>query len=267
MFWKNFKVELMRAFRPARFFAVVALIVVLLFVSDWRTLEYFFSYGRLDSKGIIDQFQYLLGIDAFKCIMVIALCALYTSSFCKDDNSRYLRMILARTDVTTYIQCRFLANFCVIVGATVIAFLTYTLCMLPIFPLVGNVGIKYSCYYIEFAEGYPMLYVLMICWVFALAASACSSIGLLYSSYDSNSFVSIAAGGFLFYMGLSYIPRTSIFSFLELVGMQNMLGGLWASAPKWVNFLWTNIYMLSVTGVCSLLFWRRMKWRVDNGYV
>ncbi len=264
MFWKTWKMELARAIRPGKVFLVSLAVVFLLLVSDWEMLRDFVEYNDLSGYGSINQIYGLFVMDTFKCILVILMTGLYTSSFCKDDNNQYLRMVLSRTDVTTYTQCRFIANICVILFVSIISLYLYVgvtgALGMPLFSHNGANGFFYR----ELAEKYPLVYVGMNGIVFGLVASACSSIGLLYSSYKTNSFVCIGISGLVFYMALSYIPYGNPFDMLTIVAMGSVFG---FESPRLLMFLWSITYMLLVIGICGVLFWRRMKWRVEHGYL
>ena len=265
MFGKTLKMELVRAFRPSKVILVAVLNAMLLFFSNFEVLAQMFQYGYDDTIGSVEQLIILMGFDTFKCVMVVLLAGLYTSSFCKDDNTHYLRMILARTDVTTYTQCRFIANLLVVVATSIVSLYVFILLMSPWKPLVADdVAMNSSYYYKTIVANYPILYVGMTGLVFGLVTTACSSLGMLYSAYKKNSFVSIAISGLIFYMALSYISYDSPFNVLLIVNMSSTLG---REIPKSFMFLWANVYMLSVIGICGFLFWKRMKWRAENGFV
>ena len=264
MFWKTLKMELARAIRPGKVFLVSLAVVLLFLVSDWEMLRDFWEYKDLSGYGSINQIYGLFVLDTFKCVLVILMTGLYTSSFCKDDNNQYLRMLLSRTDVTTYTQCRFIANLCVILLVSIVSLYVYvgvtSALGMPLFTRNGTNGFFYR----ELAEKYPLVYVGMNGLVFGMVAAACSSIGLLYSSYKTNSFVCIGISGLVFYMALSYIPYGTLFDVLTIVAMGSVLG---FEAPRSLMFLWSITYMLLVIGICGVLFWRRMKWRVEHGYL
>ena len=264
MFRKTLKMELARAIRPEKVFFVSIVVVLLFLVSNWEMLSDFMKYKDLSGYGSINEIYSLYVMETFNCILVILMTGLYTSSFCKDDNNQYLRMLLSRTDVTTYTQCRFIANGCVILLVSVISIYLYVgvtgVLGMPLFTING----AYGFFYRELAEKCPLLYVGMNGFLFGLVAVAFSSMGLLYSSYRTNSFVCIGISGLIFYLVLSFIPRGIPFDVYSIVAMGSVFG---IEAPKTLMFLWSVTYMVIVIGICGVLFWRRMKWRVENGYL
>lgn len=253
----------MRSCQPSKILCIAGVIVALMFFSDWETIQSMIKNGYLSNRGSVEQIFTLFALDTFRCVIVVLLAGLYASSFCKDNNSRYLRMILNRVDVTTYTQCRFLANLCVILLTSIGALLLYVLAMRPWMPLMPEESYQ-GFYYRELAVKYPLLYVVLTGYSLGLVTAACSSVGLLYSAYKSNSFVSIALSALVFFGAVSYIPIDSPLSVLRIVNMDGSFG---INTSQLLSFLWMNLYMLSVIGICGWLFWRRMKWKVKNGYV
>lgn len=265
MFWNTLKAEFIRAMNPTRIVTVLMLSLLFLIGSDQELISIIIvNGGYISVRGRVEEILMIFGMDTFKCVMVVLLAGLYTNSFCKDDNSKYLRMILTRTDITTYTQCRFIANLCAVILVAVISLYLYVTAMKPFMPLIPEGGTNFSFFYLKIATEYPLLYVGMTGYIFGLVTAACSSIGLVYSTFRPNSFVSIALSGLVFYVALSYIPDSSPFNVLNLVGMGSTIG---QNAPPMLMFLWANLYMISVIGICGVLFWKRMKWRVENGDV
>lgn len=264
MFWKTLKMEFFRAMRFSRIILIIGLINLLLLGSDLNYLISAIKSSYDTSSGSIDMLHMLLGMDTFKTIMIVLLAVLHTGSFCKDDNSHYLRLILSRVDVTIFTQCRYLANLFATLITSILSFYVYIGIMSFLMPVISEQGLIHSYYYKDIASKYPLLYVGMCGVVFGLVAVACSSIGLLYSVYHSDSFVSIAISGLVFFWALSYIPYDTPFNMLIITGMGSSIG--WNTSWP-LMYLWTHLYMFSVIAVCGVLFYRRMKWRVKNGYV
>jgi len=265
MFGKMLKTEFARACRPSKVLLVTFLVLILLLGSEWEILMNLIKGAyRKSGLGSVEVLGMLMAFDTFKCVFVALLAGLYTNSFCKDDNGKYIRMILNRVDVRRYTVCRFLANFLVIVLTSIGSFYLYTLVMRPWMPLLPEGGTKNILYYIEVILKHPFLYVGMMGYVFGLVAAACSSVGLVFSTYKPNSFVSIGISALVFFVAMSYIPPSTPFNVLDIVCMSSSIG---RDTPWQWMFLWSNVYMLSIIVICGVLFYRRMKWRVENGYV
>ncbi len=266
MFWNVWKMELSRVFHLRKILLATGGLVFLMLVSvpSVGFVEYIFQYGYDPSLSSVEQILVIMQFDDFKCMMAVILASLYTNSFCKDNNSNYFRMILSRTDVTVYTQCRFLANFCAILTVSMLSFVIYVVILLPVMPLLAVNEVYAGEYYRDILLQFPFLFVLMVGLIFGLVCTAASSVGLLYSAYHSNSFVSIAVSAIVLFMSLSYIPRIGPFQIHNMLGMNATIG---MDTPPLLTFLWSIIYMLLVIGVCGLGFWHRMKWRMENGYV
>lgn len=265
MFGKVLKTEMVRAFRLWKIVLTAGIIVLAWIGSDIESFRMRLQEGYIETLGSIEWLYAIMGQEALKCVMVILLAGLYTNSFCKDNNSAYLRMILTRTDAKTYTICRFLANFCVILVTSVTAYYLLVFLLLPCMPLIPNsVNIDVGDYS-DVASKFPLLTVAMIGISFGMVSAASSSIGLLYSAYKSNSFVSISLSGLIFWVAMDYNPLGSgIFNWNGLVSMMNVME---VHVPIVYTFLWTIVYMVGIVVVCGLLFYRKMKWRVKNGYI
>ncbi len=94
--------------------------------------------------GSIEALNLLMSFDTFKGIFVVLMAGIYTNSFCKDDNGKYLRMLLNRMDVATYTQCRFLANLLTILITSMCSFYVYTIVMRIWMPLLPEGQIMVS---------------------------------------------------------------------------------------------------------------------------
>lgn len=264
MFLKVLKTEFRRAFRCSKIFSHAALMMLLMLLTDWNQISSIIANGYIETVGSIGMLSHLFYMAVFASAMVVILAGLHSNSFCKDDNSRYLRMILMRADVTTYTQCRFLANLCVVLVTSVLSMYLYVLVLRPFMPLLSVDGLNGYYYYSFLVENYPFFYVGFMGLILGLIAAACSSIGLLYSAYDTNSFVSIALSSLVFFVALSYMPAGTPLNLLNMVSMASSIGN---DAPRILMFLWTCFYMLSIIAICGVLFYRRMKWRAENGYI
>ncbi|MGN0298815.1 MAG: hypothetical protein ACI4C1_06520 [Lachnospiraceae bacterium] len=249
-----------------RFLGIVLAILFLLIAGEWPALSLRLQNDRSQIHSSIYDLWNFLQMDTFKVVVLFLLSGLYTNSFCKDSNSRYLRLILTRTDITTYTQSRFFANFFCIVLACLFAFYLFLVVTSPVAMISKNSEQDVGVFYQDIVLTAPLLYVAMLALQFAVVATACSSVGLLASSYQANNFVSIGLPGFIFFLALSYIPLTSIFSIKSVVGMDPTFTKSYDS-PWQIDYAWGILYPTIVTVICACLFYRRMKWRIDNGRI
>lgn len=258
------KTDFFRSLGNKRMLAIVFALALFCFASAFESLE---SSG-FSTASIVCVIQFdVLVMDAFKTIMVFLLCGLYAGSFCRDDSSHYLRMLLTRQTLKQYTFSRFFVNTAAVVVVTLAGFYVFAAYLTFFVEITGDIGTQMnSVFYRTIAMEHPYLYVGMMALQFGMVAAACSSIGLLFSAYQANAFVSIGIGGMSFFVAISFFAHGTPFAVFDLVSMFSTLPGGYET-PQAVMFAWGMIYPASVTGICAFLFYRRMKWRVDNGYI
>ena len=107
MFIDLLRMDLKRSLDIRKVIPVIFLIVFFMifgeneFINHPETLLPWSGYSD-DYNGILENLDHLLYFDTYKVVFVILLCSLYSSSFCKDKSNGYIRMVLSRTDVTSY---------------------------------------------------------------------------------------------------------------------------------------------------------------------
>ncbi len=271
MFRNVLRMELKRSCSPLKLFVAIVLITVIFIASVWDTYISVLLSDSAESRKVVGSIQILefaLGFDRFKVIIVLICSALHTMSFCSDDKSRYLRMILSRTDAECYTMCRFFANAIAILLVSIASFVLFVIVLRPLVPVVGIGGnsLEYQYYYVDLITYCPWGYVLMMGIQFGIVVAACSSIGLLVSGWQPNAFVSVAISGMVFYVSASYIPLDSIFNVLWLISMDQVLPKEWM-VPWFINYAWGLLYPVIIICICMTVFYRRIKWRVVNGNI
>ena len=177
----------------SRRFVLIILGAVLMLLGTAR--EYVIRFLKLmtpelqTQTGAIDFLKFVMGFDVFKVVVALLISGLYTSSFCQEETNQYLRMILVRTDRVTYVRSKFLANTAVILLATIMVCAGFILVLLGLgFPLVSKDaqgGFLNGTYYIHLIKKYPILYIGLTGLQFGMVIAACSSVGLLFSVYES----------------------------------------------------------------------------------
>lgn len=262
MFLNVLKSDLIRCFCYKKIASIVLAFAAVLLIGQAESIQsgYLVGYG---GAGIVEILGSALSFDKFKIVLVILLAAFYADSFCRDDNTHYLRMILNRTDLVFYTQARFLTNTLFVTAVSILGFVLSALLLLPFFSMVPLVR-EYDCYYDTLAMDFPWLYVLLMGVQFGLLAAAFSSIGLAFSAFQPNSFVSIGMAGLAFFLSASYIPESSVFDVLPVVSLApSFLKSF--DASKLVNLSWSLLYPILVILLCGYIFYRRLDWRGNHG--
>lgn len=238
--------------------------MAILLAGQTETIQsgYLVGYG---GAGVVEILGNALSFDKFKIVLVILLAAFYTDSFCKDDNTHYLRMILNRTNIVYYTQARFLTNTLFVTIVSVLGFILSAIILMPFFSMVPLLR-TYDCYYNDLAMNFPWMYVLLMGVQFGILVSAVSSIGLAFSVFQPNSFVSIGMTGLVFFLSASYIPESSVFDVLPIVSLAPSFIKSF-DASKVVNLSWSMLYPLLVIVLCGYIFYRGLDWRVKSAKI
>lgn len=262
MFKGMLKAEIIRFINIKRILIIsVAFIVVLLLgQQDYinNSLQVPYKY----CNGVVEILGNALMFDKFKIVMVVLLASIYANSFCTDNNSHYLLMILNRTNMIYYTQARFLVNT---VGSILVCFCCFwaaAFLLMPFLPIVTKMG-TYDCYYDYIANNMPCLYISLMGLQFGLLIAAFGSIGIAFSAFQSNSFVSIGVAGLAFYLSVSYIPETSVFDVLPVISLAPSFIKSFEGS-KIVNLLWGIIYPTVVICISGYVFFKRMEWKIIN---
>ena len=90
------------------------------------------------------------------------------------------------------------------------------------------------------------------------------AVGMLFSVFQPNTFFFIGISGIVYFSAISYIPLGSIFDVYNLISMQPTLP-TGQETLQGIMFLWGMLYPICVILICTYLFYRRMKWREQNG--
>lgn len=268
MFWHVFWMDCKRCFQPIKMLVIIVITAILIAINDINLVMQGWDLPYGTFYGSLNYLDTFLLLDKYKVMVAFLMGTLYTSSFCKDLNTNYLRSILTRVDVTTYVQTRILSNAFVIIVTTVLAFFAYVLLMLPKYPPlnINDPLVMGYAYYETIFVNYPLLFVLMAGFEMGMYIAVCSSIGIVFSSYQSNTFVSIGLTGFCFYLGLSYLPNNTPFDVLGLISMDSPCSWF-LDYPRLLTYFWGILLESIAICICGYLFYRRMKWRMSNGVI
>ncbi len=265
MFLNTFKADIIRCFNLKRIIFILLAFIAVLLGGQAQYIQICSELSYEKRKGIIEILGNALLFDKFKIVLVVLLAALHTNSFCKDDNTHYLRMILNRTNIVYYTWARFLTNMAVVIILSVLGFILSAVVLFPFFPIISLFQ-DYDCYYKELALNYHFLYIIFMGFQFGIVVAAFSSIGLAFSTFQPNAFVSIGIAGLVFFLSASYIPPESVFDVLPLISMAPSFIKS-DDAPRILNLSWSIFYPVLVIMASGYIFYRRLDWRAGNGNI
>lgn len=256
--------ELKRSCSPVRLVAATVILVALMIASSWGDFIAGSGFRYQHTMGAVNILHFILSFDRFKVLMVLVLSGLHTASFCADINSHFSRMLFMRTDAAVYTQCRFLANGIAILISCGLSFFLFVFSLLSLYPVISAEAASAAFYYVDIAVDAPFLYVGMMALQFGMITAACSSIGLCFSAWQPNAFVSIGVSGLVFFIAISYFPLGTPFDILNMMSMLPILG---REFPWYTNFAWGMLLPSATAGLSGLCFYGRLKWRLSHGYI
>ena len=262
-FLRQFRMDMARSVFTARFAVLVLALALFLCLSDvWQM--YLSLTDFADVSSVADILYHDTTMDKYRIFMVIFMSSVYAGSFCTDYKSTYLRGILARTDAAAYARSRFLANTLTNVLGSAAGYLLVTLVLSLRVPLVTE-DFARSVYNGGIALAHPLCYILILAAVFGMVAAACSSVGLMFSAFRPNRFVSIALPGMVFFLLMSYMPMNNAFDMLGVLYLLPVLThGSEAGLP---DYLWHIAYPAAIIFICGYVFRKQIERRVRNGKI
>jgi len=263
--------ELKRSFMLGKVAASIVAVIVLMLLAAYENLDFYLQAGReyWNGVGAVDLLQYQMMFDTFKIVIAIGIASVGTGSFCQDMTSQYLRHILSRTDIYAYSLCKFIANMIVILTVSIVSCYLFSLVIILMgFEIVSENargGMIGGAYYIEIIKKCPGIYIGMVGMQFGLVIAVFSSIGLLFSAYQCNAFVSIGVAALTFYMAMSLpVLQTGILNFLNITGMVPVLP--WGYDTSYaLSIAWGILLPLILIAVCCQLFYQKLKRRQKDG--
>jgi len=270
MFINLLRMDLKRSLDMRKVIPVVFLIVFFMifgeneFIDHPETLLPWNGYSE-DYSGILEHLDRLLYFDKYKVVFVILLCSLYCASFCKDKSNGYIRMVLSRTDVTSYTQSKFIANTISTVLVSLCSFFLYVLVLLPnrIFVAVHSSS---TYHYMDVMKAHPICYIIMAGLQFGMITAACGSIGMLVSTFQPDAFVSIGLPGLVFFLVLSFGPDAGPLDILSMVGMSKTLT-IYTGGPNWLDYLWGITFPFLIICLIGFLFYLRLTQGMKRGEI
>lgn len=262
MFKGILKSEMIRFLNLKKILLVCVVFVLVLLAGEYDYASAAYRVGAEHSNGIVEILEDALMFDKFKIVMVMLLTSVYAGSFCVDDNTHYLRLVLSRTDLVSYVQAKYIVNTVGSIILSIVCFLVATLCLLPFFNLASEeVGGQF--YYEDLVRDFPLIYILLMGLQFGLLVGAFGSLGLLFSAFQPDAFVSIGISGLAFYLSVSYIPADSVFDVWDVMSLVQSVSKS-CDGSRAVSLTWSLLYPMMVIYISGYFFYRRMKWRCVN---
>lgn len=151
------------------------------------------------APDILLLFKYSTEASGFNTLLTL-LCVLpYTTSFCQDWNSRYIRSLVARSGLPRYAWSRVIACACSAGASVALGSLLFVLSFAFRLPLVSTAGGNYEAFATKtlggalLLNGYPAAYFAVYIYLAVLAGAFWSVVGLCASAWITNKFVALFA--------------------------------------------------------------------------
>lgn len=257
------KMDANRSICGAKMLMIIVALAATLILSSWDLIRA--NVTGSSHYGVIDMLGTALMMDKFKVLMAMLTAGIYTAGFCYDFKHHYIRMILARTDLINYSISKFVVNTIAVVLACIASFYLFSIVAVYFFKADWTQIRTVPCYY-QIGYRMPLLYIGMMALQFGMVCAMCSAVGMLFSVFQPNTFVCIGISGMVFFSAISYIPLGSIVDVYNLISMQPTLPR-GQNTMQGIQFLWGMLYPICVILICTYLFYRRMKWREQNGFL
>lgn len=265
-------VELKRAFALKRFLIITVVVAILMIAAEYlevRVPSDMTDEAIMKTVGISNMYHSSLQSDSYTMVYVVLLSSLCVGSFCKDYNSRYLRVILGRTDTLSYTISKFLAHLMAVSAALLAATIIYVL----YFYMNGfSITAEEQTYMHIFADieyKFPLMYILML-WVnLSLNIAVFGAMGMAFSAYQPNSFISLGIGALLFFLFKTvggYFLGAFPLNIQLVMGMTSMSSIECPQNIKMVlEVVWDVCYLMLLIVICAYLFYQKLERRRANG--
>ncbi|MBC8059812.1 MAG: hypothetical protein H7Y18_04020 [Clostridiaceae bacterium] len=252
-----FSMDIKRAFGSIGFFVAV-LGVGIVYYTGARTL-----FGYAD---ILLMFKYVTEASSFNHIVILFCVLPYTTSFCSDWNSKYIRLVVIRMGPLKYAVCKIIT--CAVSSGTAMV-LGIILFILPLtlrIPLVDTYS-RFSSYesFVTtlgggfLLNGHYIMYFAVYIYLMFLTAAFWSIVGLCASTYIPNKFVAL----FTPFIGL-YVLSNITSKFPNWLRLDKVINGECIINGTFVSLIYATLFVTVLIAGVGLLFYENVERRISN---
>jgi hypothetical protein len=255
------RVDLRRAFASPLFVAVVALVVIVNYLSILQ------EYWVIADEGVIYYLEMFALTGAFSLIPLCLGVMPYGFSFCHDWKNQFIRPTAIRTTKPAYGWSKVVAVAMSGFASIFLGFVLTTITMVLYMPLVGANFAEYGYeLYSPTAIGtlmtiHPLLFLVARVCMLSLACMFWAVFALAVSSYCANIFVVLAAPVLTYYAVNNTIGHW-LPSYLRF---DSITFGAFSMGGPVPSLIWVMLFYLVLSAACGLLFCRKVKRRLANG--
>ncbi|MBX4262783.1 hypothetical protein KTC96_23275 (plasmid) [Clostridium estertheticum] len=221
----------------------------------------FFSYA-----DILFMFKYATEGSSFNHVLLL-FCALpYTTSFCNDWNSKYIRSIIARMGTKRYAASKIISCALSSGTAMVLGILLFIFPLLLRIPLVAtNARLANYKQFVAtlggsfLLNGHFIMYFIIYIYLAFLAAAFWSVLGLCVSAYIPNKFVAL----FTPFIGLYVLAYITCY-FPIWLQVNKITTGNFIINGTFISLIYATLFVTVLISCFGLLFHKAIKRRISN---
>lgn len=231
------------------------------------TVYYLGAWGEIQhASDLLYLFRYSTQASAFSMLIVLFCTVPYSTSFCTDWNSRYIRLCVIRSGYNKYsfakvLACAVSSGFSIVLGMVL-----FFLSLAPWVSIVSKTSSNFQIFAdttlggIFLINGQHIIYFVIYIYLGFLKGALWGVLGLYISTYIPNKFVAIFTP-FIVY----YLINILTYSFPVWLRLNRISDGLCIIEGTLISLVYATVLFMGLTFVLGLLFVRTSKRRLADG--
>ncbi len=251
---KTLSMDMRRAFGSINFLIASVGVCIVYYASAWQEIN--------PKVGLLNAFLYAplsLGpLITFFCVLP------YTTSYCSDWNSKYIRSIAIRTGSREYgsskvITCALSSGAAIVLGNVLFIVLLLQRHMSFSASSIENYAARTVGGEL-LLNGQYGVYLAICIYLMFLSAAFWSIVGLCASSYMPNKFVALCTPFII-----DFSLRRVTYTFPIWLRLNIISEGMCIIKGTWINLAYATLVYTALTAVVGFLFVKNAKRRLSNG--
>ncbi len=250
-------IDVKRAFGSFNFFLAIAGIWIVYYAGA-RDAMY-------DSAYVLLLFRYATEASGFNSILFLFCVLPYTTSFCSDWNSKFIRQVVGRAGIHKYALSKVISCAISAGAAATLGILFFLLSCAIKFPLVSPSGNTYENFVTTTLGGellqsghyaaYFAIYIYLVC----LAGAFWSVVGLCSSAYITNKFVAL----FTPFIGI-YVLSYATYKLPVWLRLNKVTWGEYEIGGVFTSLLYATSFVALLLAAVGFLFFKTAEKRLAN---
>lgn len=250
--------DLLRSFGSMGFFAAALGITMVCYAGILNELRH--------ASDLLYLFKYSTDSNGFNMLIVLLFVLPYTTCFCSDWNSGFIRLSIVRTGFNKYGFFKVLACALSSGASVALGLALYILSLEPWIKLVDITASNFEFFSVRTLGGEFLLngqylkYFMVYIYLGFLKGAFWSVVGLCASAYLPNRFVALCTP-FITY----YVLSIATYRFPAWLRLNKIFDGLCIIKNTYITLIYATLLILSLITCVGLLFVRTVKRRLTNG--